>query len=204
MNEKQKKPKTVFVSVGTTLFDALIEEISSPPFLSLLLEGDFTQLIVQYGKGKGPLFAPSSQEKGSYIDPNIRGKSLDWEIYKFKPSLHADMTKADLIISHAGAGSIMEGLASCHERNKTLDNNERNSLLKKLIVVINDELMDNHQIELAEALASRSYLMMMNNPIELQDKEAFSRIVNFVPKDYKGGNLSTFGSLLNSFMGFKD
>lgn len=204
MNDQQKKPKIVFVTVGTTLFDDLIEEISSPPFLSLLLEGDFTQLIVQYGKGKAPLFAPSSQTKGSYKDPDIKGKSLDWEIYKFKPSLHADINSADLIISHAGAGSIMEGLASCHDRNKNLDINERNGSLKKLIVVINEELMDNHQIELAEALASRNYLMMMNNPMELQDKEAFSRIVNFVPRDFKGGNLSRFGSLLNSFMGFKD
>ena len=204
MNDQQKKPKIVFVTVGTTLFDRLIEEISSPPFLSLLLEGDFTQLIVQYGKGKAPLFAPLSQEKGSYMDPNIEGKSLDWEIYKFKPTLHADICSADLIISHAGAGSIMEGLASCYERNKNLDINKRNGSLKKLVVVINDDLMDNHQIELAEALASRNYLMMMNNPMALQDKEQFSRIVNFVPKDFKGGNLSTFGSLLNSFMGFKE
>ena len=46
------------------------------------------------------------------------------------------MSLADVIISHAGAGSVMEALR----------------LKKKLIVVVNDLLMDNHQVELATAL----------------------------------------------------
>lgn len=49
---------------------------------------------------------------------------------------------ADLIVSHAGAGSCLEAL-----ENK-----------RKLLVVINETLMDNHQIELASALKERSYL----------------------------------------------
>ncbi|KAG3115128.1 hypothetical protein PI125_g5806 [Phytophthora idaei] len=50
-----------------------------------------------------------------------------------------DVAVADLIISHAGAGSIMDGLA----------------LKKKLVVVVNTALMDNHQAELAEAMADQ-------------------------------------------------
>ena len=46
------------------------------------------------------------------------------------------MKAASFIISHAGAGSIMEGL----------------SLEKRMLVVINADLMDNHQFELAHAL----------------------------------------------------
>ena len=53
-----------------------------------------------------------------------------------------DMKSADLVISHAGAGSIMESLR----------------LKKALIVVVNQDLMDNHQIELAEAMQEANYL----------------------------------------------
>jgi len=58
--------------------------------------------------------------------------------YRFKPSLDEDFKSASLVISHAGAGSIMEGLR----------------LHKPLLVVINDDLMDNHQEELAEAMSA--------------------------------------------------
>eukprot|EP00514_Thraustochytrium_sp_LLF1b_P008653 CAMPEP_0184551824 /NCGR_PEP_ID=MMETSP0199_2-20130426/26716_1 /TAXON_ID=1112570 /ORGANISM="Thraustochytrium sp., Strain LLF1b" /LENGTH=95 /DNA_ID=CAMNT_0026947127 /DNA_START=53 /DNA_END=340 /DNA_ORIENTATION=+ len=46
------------------------------------------------------------------------------------------MADADWVISHAGAGTITEGLRSG----------------KKMLVVINEGLMDNHQKELANAL----------------------------------------------------
>lgn len=49
---------------------------------------------------------------------------------------------ADLIVSHAGAGSCLEAL-----ENK-----------RKLLVIINETLMDNHQEELARALKEKHYL----------------------------------------------
>mmetsp|Transcript_16908 Transcript_16908/g.69046 ORF Transcript_16908/g.69046 Transcript_16908/m.69046 type:complete len:80 (-) Transcript_16908:2458-2697(-) len=39
-----------------------------------------------------------------------RGNVLNVEAYDFKPSLHDDMIAADLIISHAGAGTMLESL----------------------------------------------------------------------------------------------
>eukprot|EP00975_Prorocentrum_lima_P019488 4104021-Prorocentrum_lima.AAC.1 len=53
------------------------------------------------------------------------------------------MERAELIVSHAGAGSIVEALR----------------LRKKLVVVVNTALMDNHQLELAEALADRDHVV---------------------------------------------
>ena len=63
--------------------------------------------------------------------------------YRFKPSLNEDMHGAALIISHAGAGSILEGMR----------------LGALMVVVVNDALMHNHQQELAGALHERRHLL---------------------------------------------
>jgi hypothetical protein len=49
------------------------------------------------------------------------------------------MADASLIISHAGAGSVLEGMR----------------LRARMVVVVNDALMDNHQQELAQELHSQ-------------------------------------------------
>jgi len=63
-------------------------------------------------------------------------------MFAFKPSLEAEMRASDLVITHAGAGSIFECLA----------------VEKPCLVVVNERLMGNHQAELAEALAERGHL----------------------------------------------
>ena len=52
------------------------------------------------------------------------------EFVQYVPSLHAHMEAADLIISHAGSGSLFEAL----------------SLHKAVIAVPNASLMANHQV----------------------------------------------------------
>lgn len=64
------------------------------------------------------------------------------EAFNLRPSIQEYINSADLVISHAGAGSCLEVL----EANKSL------------IVVINELLMDNHQLELADQLAYDNYL----------------------------------------------
>lgn len=69
--------------------------------------------------------------------------SLTRTRYRFKPSLDDDMRSAALIISHAGAGSILEGMR----------------LRATMVVVVNDALMHNHQQELAGELHERRHLL---------------------------------------------
>ena len=90
------------------------------------------------------------------IIPEIpEAERINIETYQYKPSLSQvsvwrsgfseiltpdllqDITDADLVISHAGAGTCIEVLQAG----------------KTLAVIVNDSLMDNHQVELAEKLA---------------------------------------------------
>ncbi|XP_076239191.1 alg13 UDP-N-acetylglucosaminyltransferase subunit isoform X2 [Calliopsis andreniformis] len=64
------------------------------------------------------------------------------EYFNLKENILEYVQNADLIISHAGAGSILDALENG----------------KNLIVVTNQSLMDNHQLELAEQLYTDKYL----------------------------------------------
>eukprot|EP01037_Dinobryon_pediforme_P029555 gene29555-33242_t len=66
---------------------------------------------------------------------------VEFSSFRFKASLDEEMDEADLIISHCGAGSILEAV----------------SRRKPLIVVINESLQDNHQREIANAIVSEGY-----------------------------------------------
>ncbi|KAL0132167.1 hypothetical protein PUN28_000146 [Cardiocondyla obscurior] len=122
--------KTVFVTVGTTKFDELITTVLSNTVLEALSARDYKHLILQIGN--------------SNLKPDCTARCGFHKIESFglSPSIGEYMQLADLVISHAGAGSVLEAL----EKHK------------HLIVVTNDLLMDNHQIELAEQLYKDEYL----------------------------------------------
>ncbi|XP_078242546.1 LOW QUALITY PROTEIN: UDP-N-acetylglucosamine transferase subunit ALG13-like [Pogona vitticeps] len=69
------------------------------------------------------------------------------DAFRFKNSISADVQTADLVISHAGAGSCLEVLEAG----------------KPLLVVVKDKLlMDNHQLELAKQLCRDGHLFYCN------------------------------------------
>lgn len=95
------------------------------------------------------------------------------------------MQSADLVISHAGAGSILEALEK----------------RKNLIVVINNRLMDNHQVELAKQLHKNEYLYYCTcrdllRTIQTMD---FVKLKPFLNKD-KSANIANY---INKIMGFR-
>ena len=118
-----------FATVGTTSFEGLVDRLLSTEILDLLARQGYSRLVMQLGRGPEPTLPASSPIQ------------ITW--YRFKPSLDDDMRSADLIISHAGAGSILEGMR----------------LGALMIVVVNDTLMHNHQQELAEELRARQHLL---------------------------------------------
>ncbi|XP_061899413.1 UDP-N-acetylglucosamine transferase subunit ALG13 homolog [Entelurus aequoreus] len=122
--------KSVFVTVGTTSFDELIEKITSVHAVKALKDRGYERLVLQVGRGS---FLPDA-----HTCPHIY-----LEVFPFKDSIAEDMEQADLVISHAGAGSCLEALGAG----------------KALLVVVNDKLMDNHQLELARQLHLDSHLL---------------------------------------------
>lgn len=150
-----KKQKILFVTVGTTLFQPLIDAVASKAALDWMMANGFTQLILQYGKGHPPQDLPSSS-------------SFHTECYAFKPSLQEDMARADWIVCHAGAGTLMEAV---------LDRTMRRKKEQRVVVtVINSRLMDNHQTELAYALRDRGYLQVVEDPRALCATATWKRL----------------------------
>ena len=92
----------MLVTVGTTEFDDLVRAVDDDKVLRRLGDMGFGRVLFQIGKGE---YTPRSP---------VSAALLTVEFYRFKPNLKADMAEAQLIITHAGAGSIM---VRCCERN---------------------------------------------------------------------------------------
>jgi beta-1,4-N-acetylglucosaminyltransferase len=161
-------------------------------------------LVIQYGKGKKPVLPDST---------------LSVECYDFKPSLLADMKAADLILSHAGAGTVMECLQLCNEEegkttNDTSDNETKTSETshsprprrgRRLVVVINTILMDNHQTELADAMGQRKHLYVVSDPQLLaKDERTWDALESFQPVPKEPGDDQDFSRELCSFLGLNE
>lgn len=106
------------------------------------------------------------------------------ETFDLSPSIGEYMQLADLVISHAGAGSVLEAL----EKHK------------HLIVVTNDLLMDNHQIELAEQLYKDEHLYYCTcrNLLHVIQTMDLAKLKPFT--DDKSADIANF---IDNVMGFR-
>ncbi|CAG8447642.1 8044_t:CDS:2 [Ambispora gerdemannii] len=157
--------KTVFITVGSTGFDDLVRITTSVSFLELVSSLGYTRVLVQYGKShsifNGSVAKDIKASNGQYA----KLSKIKVDGYDYKSSLRDDMENAELIISHAGSGSILESLR----------------LHKKLIVVVNDALMNNHQNELAVELSSHRYLLYssVSDLLETLKSRRYEELVPF-------------------------
>ncbi|CBH11690.1 glycosyltransferase family 28 protein, putative [Trypanosoma brucei gambiense DAL972] len=117
------------VTVGSTQFTPLIEAVDNEEVLRALAKRGITQLLVQ--KGTSP-----------YVNRISFAHGVSVEVFPYRPKLHEIIQKAALVISHAGAGTILEVLES----------------KKPMIAVPNRALMLDHQLEFAEALSNERYI----------------------------------------------
>lgn len=169
----------IFVTVGTTLFEDLIDVVSSDDILALLADYQCKHLILQCGAGR--------QIPSERIEEIQRKFNITLECYDYKAAIQSDIVASDLVISHAGAGSCMEVL----------------NAKKHLIVVVNDKLMHNHQTELANQLYTDGYLLYCVPKTLAKTITELPQTISFL-REYESGdsNMQKFINHLNFIMGF--
>lgn len=177
MGEKggtMKEKRVVFVTVGTTCFDALVRAVDTPEVKNELFKKGYTNILIQMGRGS---YIPtkSTVENGSAV----------LEYFTFSSSIADCLKEASLVISHAGSGSIFETLR----------------LGKPLIVVVNEDLMDNHQSELAVELAERKHLLCAR-PQTLYETIADMDTRSLIT--YQPGDAEPVAKLISRYLGFPD
>ncbi|KAI2795063.1 UDP-N-acetylglucosamine transferase subunit alg13 [Penicillium oxalicum] len=143
--------KLCFVTVGATAsFHELVQAVLQDAFLAELEKHKFTRLLIQYGKGGQEVFDAyrAEYESGKVLHSiEIGGFELCSDMTRYLSMVRKDdirFQELGMMISHAGTGSILDGL--------------RAGL--PLVVVPNPSLADNHQQELAEALAKQGYVIV--------------------------------------------
>ncbi|ESK96878.1 glycosyltransferase family 1 protein [Moniliophthora roreri MCA 2997] len=128
-----------FVTVGSTRFDALVNCVLSQSVLASLHNKGYTQLVIQCGNSDFDFCHLFDKVEDTF---HLEKSGVTIECWKYKSSLQGEYERADLVISHAGSGTILDVLR----------------LKRPLIVVPNSTLLDDHQQELATALQEMGYL----------------------------------------------
>jgi beta-1,4-N-acetylglucosaminyltransferase len=113
----------IFVTVGTTEFDELIKAVD-----------------VSCGNQQDLLITAQISKSSSYDPLNI-------DYFEFSEEIESYIDKADVIITHAGAGSVYSMLEK----------------RKRLIVVPNLSRIDLHQIELATYVEKNNFALTCNS-----------------------------------------
>jgi len=131
----------IFVTVGTERFDELVKKMDE---IALELSEKVT---IQIGKG--------------------RYKPKNCKYFRFAPDIDQYSEKADLIVSHGGAGTIFELL----EKNK------------KIIGISNPEKPGQHQEDILKALSQQNYLIWCRDLKRL--KETIKNAKKIKMKEYR-------------------
>ncbi|XRB10482.1 glycosyltransferase family 28 protein [Pseudoscourfieldia marina] len=176
-----------FVTVGTTSFDLLTSLFIHPedssiyePLFEQLMRLKVTHLVVQRGRGYGIYHGEHMMlEKDN---DNVIYK-IPYSTFGIADSIEEIFFNSDIVITHAGAGSIFEAL----------------SFGKKVIAVTNPGLMGNHQAELADELAKRRHIVTVHGPENLVD--ALKTVDLDALEPYVPGNPAMIANEINKLIG---
>ncbi|CAE6481818.1 unnamed protein product [Rhizoctonia solani] len=175
--------KCVFVTVGSTKFDDLAHSVLSTTVLEALHARQFRKMVLQCGNSDVKEYVRGSTIGDHQWRWNDETTNIEVSVWRFNPELSKYFREADLVISHAGSGTILEVLR----------------LPKPLIVVPNETLLDNHQVELADALSELGHLFSAT-PRTLP--KAIAAYDESVLKEFPQFDGSKFSAIMDEEMGF--
>lgn len=137
-------------------------------------KGDITYRKINYGYKKQEQEDGKTENEGFYFEYRI----LEWDFIiiglEYSNNVQDLISESRLVISHAGTGSILDTLRHSHTATAATANTNSNrtspssgsavgdniaGVAVPLIVVINDQLMDNHQEQIANKFSERGYLL---------------------------------------------
>lgn len=180
--------KRVFVTVGTTKFPKLIDTVTTKDVLETLIALNYNFVQIQTGKDFSSVHIDPEITFTSKIIKDSDSTTLTFadkitlKYDQYFENFEKEIENCDLVISHAGAGTCLEVL---YKR-------------KPLIVVINEDLMDNHQIELADELEKNGYLFYCTcNSLKDALKKDFAQL-----KVYPKSKDFVFSNFVDKCMGF--
>ncbi|KAI5955626.1 ALG13 [Candida jiufengensis] len=196
---------TLLITTGATVtFTSLIEKVLSLSFINNLIDIGVSKLYLQYGneikKSKHiskAAFEIILEKSGIIKQLNFKvNEDTESNTYKlinfnieiiafpFSSNIDSYIKISDLVISHAGTGSIIDTL----------------KYKKPLIVIVNDKLMDNHQLEIANEFVKLNYCL--NENVENVNSNEFKDILrNLIVGDVKFEEfIESDGSVLESII----
>ncbi|KAG8181083.1 hypothetical protein JTE90_016596 [Oedothorax gibbosus] len=184
---------SVFVTVGSTEFDALVSSVCSDVVLDLLAENKIQKVVLQVGRGKlPPQVAGKTLEVEEADDQVGHGTTstnppvhIEW--FRYMPSLTPYITSANLVIGHAGAGTLLE---CC-------------TVGRPLVCVPNGTLLHGHQMELAEQMEMDGQIRMCPGPGKLAEalRGYFKEGMKTVPMSRSEPEM--FSAFLEEFVGLR-
>lgn len=89
----------VFVTVGSTKFDSLIQAVLSDDVLHAFNAKGYTDIVVQCGNSQFDLSSGLVANQTAWM---LERDGVRLDMWRFKPSLEEEYNGADLVVSHAG------------------------------------------------------------------------------------------------------
>jgi beta-1,4-N-acetylglucosaminyltransferase len=140
----------ILVTVGTTPFDNLFE------FVDRTLDPNQFDVTCQVAEGK---YTPKNHKS-----------------FKFKDDINFYYENSDIVITHAGAGTIYNLL----------------EMRKKLIVCPNISRVDDHQLQISEYVAMKNYALYchdLNDLASFCQEKCFSDIIEYKKTNFFGAKV---------------
>ncbi|KAI9806763.1 MAG: hypothetical protein M1825_006220 [Sarcosagium campestre] len=216
----QKRSKVCFVTIGATAsFNELVSAVLDPSFLLALHNAEYTDLLVQHGHEGVEIYSDFLALHGSTLhDVQVTGFDFDKggltrQMCLARGAVEVD-SKEGLVISHAGEIYSLLSIVP-DESSKSKGKKGSGSILAALrigaplVVVPNPSLLDNHQVQLAKALAGQGYVVhgrLDDLPRALLESERLRKTHKEWPPVNSGEDPSGRGlaGVMDDEMGFLD